>query len=349
MSIVIAVEKKFGEKARQQLLAKKALDFTQRIQHDDKNVYLPVLRSEKLSVPFKIVNKKLPKSVQRPSGWNEALAQTKAFTAKQTEQLSFGLDLLGDIAVLEPPSGMSAKQKNALATAVRTLHPHVKVVAAKKGALKGTFRTRSLEFLWGEKRASTIHTESGVRMKIDLGKAYFSPRLVHDREIVANDVKPGEKVLVLFAGVGPYALVIAKRQPRAQIIANELNPYAVKLMQENVAMNHAENVSIHEGDAKLAIEKFAPNSSRIVMPAPWEAEKFLPQVLKAARKGTVVNYRAFVKYPKEGGVTEMLEVAQARIQALAKKLGKKVQILEDRVVMRYSPSIVQTAIDFKIV
>jgi tRNA (guanine37-N1)-methyltransferase len=63
----------------------------------------------------------------------------------------------------------------------------------------------------------------------DIGKAYFSPRLTNDRLIIAKQVRAGEVVGTLFGGIGPFALVIAKKQPLVKkAFTVELNPEAHK-------------------------------------------------------------------------------------------------------------------------
>ena len=66
--------------------------------------------------------------------------------------------------------------------------------------IKGELRTRDMEIIAGENSTETIHKEFGLRFKIDVKKAYFSPRLATERKHVTELVKEGETVLEISSG-----------------------------------------------------------------------------------------------------------------------------------------------------
>jgi tRNA G37 N-methylase Trm5 len=48
--------------------------------------------------------------------------------------------------------------------------------------------------------------------------------------------------MVMFAGIAPYAIQIAKKQPKVkEVIAIEINPIAVKYTRENISLNKVED------------------------------------------------------------------------------------------------------------
>jgi tRNA (guanine37-N1)-methyltransferase len=64
--------------------------------------------------------------------------------------------------------------------------------------------------LAGKNTKEAVHGENGVQMKVNLEQTYFSAKSAHERLRIAQLVKPGEEILVMFSGVAPYPLVLAK-------------------------------------------------------------------------------------------------------------------------------------------
>ncbi len=187
----------------------------------------------------------------------------------------------GAVAIIEGADKAVAKE-------IMGRHKNVKAVFGKVGNRKGEYRLYKLKLLAG-KPIEVVHRESGLLFKLDPRKVYFSPRESTERERCALLCKPKEKVLVLFAGAGPLAIAIGKRNPQARVVAVEKNPAAVKYAQENVRLNRTVNVSVVQADAGKfkSEEKF----DRIFMPLPEGAVGFL----KVARglvkpRGTVHLY-----------------------------------------------------------
>lgn len=213
-------------------------------------------------------------------------------TANEQTLVKRSFDSVGDIAILEIPLVLTKKQKEIGKQFLRE-HPFFKAVFKKGGGHGGKFRVQKLVHLAGEKRTITEHKESGLRMRVDVAKAYFSPRISTERLRIAQLVKPGEHVLVLFGGVGPYALVIAKHSKAAHIVSVELNPAGHKYAKENIALNKLTRVEAVKADAKrwlaAAVEKF----DRIIMPLPMSAHLFLPDALRVAKKNAIIHYYAF--------------------------------------------------------
>jgi tRNA (guanine37-N1)-methyltransferase len=266
------------------------------------------------------------------------------FPREKIERVRGAYDLVGDIAVLEAEPSLR-KYFPLLAQAIRNINKHVKVVARKAGATKGRFRVRKISVISGEKRSFTVHKESGCAFKVDLNKAFFSPRLAFERERVAAQVKPGENVLVAFAGVGPFAVVAAKKQPNASVVAVELNPQAVKLLKENIELNKVgDRVQAVKADAAkfFANEKNWERFDRVVMPLPHGGYGFLPAGVKCCRKGGTIH---FYYIPPKGKNAEKEAVRLAR-QACAEN-KRKFKLLFTRPVLTFAPHVDEVVVDFK--
>lgn len=229
-----------------------------------------------------------------------------------------GFDTIGDIAVLEIPRELEKKQ-TLIAKTLLALLPYIKVVVKKKGGHVGVYRKQPLQILAGEHRKTTVHREHGLAFALNVESCYFSPRLSTERFRIAQQVKPGENVLVLFSGVAPYALAIAKHSPAFRVYGAEANPEAHKYAIENVRLNKlGHKVILIKGDAKKAIPKM--QFDRVIMPWPQRADEFLSIALKRIKKGGIVH---FYDFQPEGAFGNAKQI----VLAACKKAKKKCDIL----------------------
>jgi tRNA (guanine37-N1)-methyltransferase len=263
------------------------------------------------------------------------------FEYKEREKVNVPFEIIGDIAIFESKD-KSKKEKVEIAKRIMEIHKNVKSVFCKAGGVKGIFRTRKLEFVYGENRSETTHKESGCVFKLDVKRVYFSPRLQFERARIAKQIKDGERVFVPFAGVGPFPIVIARlnRDKNLEIYANELNPIAFKYLKENIKLNKVKIFAIY-GDArkKLKVKKFKNFADRVIMPIPMSSESFLDIPFYIGKKGCIVHFYHFSKNEKD---TINL------IKNFAKKVKRKIKVIFSREVRGYSKEISEFVIDFKI-
>ncbi|HJJ99249.1 MAG TPA: methyltransferase [Methanocorpusculum sp.] len=189
--------------------------------------------------------------------------------------------------------------------------------------VEGEFRTKTFKILAGEPTTETIYHEYGHRMAIDLTAAYFSARLASERQRILSQMQPGERILDMFAGIGPFAVILGGSAEL--VIANDLNPDAVLLMQKNIRLNHLTNVLPMLGDAHNLAKVLAPMKfDRIIMNLPMNAAEFLPVAAPLTKPGTTVHLYSLVKAEGERNA-EILRVFP----------GAKIT---ERVVRSYSPT-----------
>lgn len=281
-------------------------------------------------------------------------------------------EIVGDIAILELPDELLSKKK-IIAEAVFSVQKNVKVILNKVGEVEGIFRVPKMEVVASKPRdfegipkkfmpktlTETIHRESGCRYKIDVSKAYFSARLSGERERIASQVKNHgttcqafycntlqcnknrEKILCLFAGVGPFAILPAKRK-KVKVVAIEINPDAVTHMRENIEMNKvADKVEAMLGDVAEVLPKLRGKFDRIIMPAPKNAADFLELALTKAKKGAIIHLYTFAAIEEIGALGEKIKA-----RCLAAK--KNVEILEVRKAGEIGPYNYRVAVDLKI-
>jgi tRNA (guanine37-N1)-methyltransferase len=338
LGLCVSVEKSEAEAVRRKLLAARALDFTRSPSSDSTNVYFPVVRR----IPgLKHADRPSAKLTLKPRSMQAALEGK--LPAPLMAHIPHSFDIIGDIAIIEIPKEL-AKHAKLIGRGLMEAHHHVKSVYAKAGKRVGKYRTRKLLHLAGAKRTTTIHREAGCEFELDIAKAYFSPRLVHERDILASQAKPDEKILALFAGVGPFPIILAKRQPRAKIIAIELNPVAAKYLAKNIARNNLEKqITAMRGDvSKLLPQKYRKWADRIIMSYPDKAEEFLGSAFASAKKNCTIHFYCFA--PEATAFAD----AEKIVKEAAKKAKRKIKITGRRVVLPYAPRVVQVAIDFRV-
>ncbi len=234
------------------------------------------------------------------------------------------LDVVGDIAIIDIPQELTP-YKTLLGETILQTHHGVHVVLAKAGKVSGVFRLREFEFLAGEQRTTTVHREYGCVLRVDVAKTYFSPRLSHEHERVAKLVGADEVVVDLFAGVGPFAVPIARNQKTAKVYAIDLNPQAVELLKQNVRLNRVDSqVYPVVGDARQVVEEWlAGIADRVIMNLPETAYEFVDVACRAIKpSGGVVHFYGFVRQP------DSLESFGQRFCAAVEAAGRRVAGLD---------------------
>ncbi len=264
-------------------------------------------------------------------------------TDGEIEMLVTSYDVVGDIIIIEIPPGLE-KKEGIIADALLEVNPNSNVVVKKLGPMEGEYRLRRMEVIGGGDRTWTEHREHGCRMRLDISKVYFSVRLSTERKRIAELVRHGERVLALFAGVGPFPLVINRYQPDCRIIAIELNPDAVRYMKENVLLNRCdENITPIQGDAReIVLSSFQDYADRLIMPLPKSAEDFLDVAIAGIRNNGIIHFYTF---DSEGTV---FPEARRKMQKAAERAGVDAHIVNRRVVRSYAPGVVQVVLDVRI-
>ena len=207
------------------------------------------------------------------------------------ERISSGVDVIGDIAIVRL-AGFSRAEKRRIGESLLAEVRNVRVVMEQEGGIEGEHRLRKLFHVAGERRTLTVHRENGCTFRVDVARTYFSPRLSTERLRVAESVGSRERVLNMFAGVGPFSIAIAKRTG-ARVTSCEINGYAAELHEENDRMNRVEDlVKVVNSDAAKLPDLTKTKFDRILLPHPSEADRFVPTALCMAKKGgRLVYYR----------------------------------------------------------
>jgi tRNA (guanine37-N1)-methyltransferase len=255
---------------------------------------------------------------------------------KRYKEISKGFDVLGNIAIIDADKSVAGK----VARIVMDTHKSVETVLRKGGPVSGRYRTRKYVFVLGKKNYTARYNENGASFVFDVRKVYFSPRLAYERKRITDLSKDGESVVVMFAGIGPFAIEIAKKNKKSKIIAIELNKMGYKYAIQNIRINKTDNVTPILGDAAKPPKKYKNFADRIIMPLPMDSYRFLESAFAMAGKRCIVHYYAFVD---DEGDEEIVKVKKFSIRH-----GRKFKLLGKRIVRPYSARTTEIVLDFEI-
>ena len=348
----LKVPKSQGEKAI--ALARKLglLNYELKIQRLGEQLYIPLARKpldaelrelENKLLKFEVSTHKFSERARRPLKMVDVLGDR--LPPHLLASLPRAIDFVGDIAVIELPPELES-YKRVLGEAILSTHKRVSTVLAKSGAVKGVYRVRSFEVLAGVEKTETVHREHGCVFHVDLAKTYFSPRLSYEHNRVASQVKEGETVIDMFAGVGPFCILIAKKRADVKVYAIDVNPEAIQYLRKNVKANNVEaKVTPILGDARHVVkEKLKGTANRVIMNLPERAVEYVDAACEALRaEGGIIHYYEFASAPNP------LETARKHLIEALKKTDRSLEkILLARTVRATAPYTWQVAIDAEI-
>ena len=256
------------------------------------------------------------------------------------------IEYIGDIAIIKPPfyNKINIDYIKLLANEVIEKQKFVKSVWLATSPVKGKEKTRNFIHIAGEKRSHTIYKEHGCLFKVDIRNVFITPRLSFEHLRVAYMIRENETIINMFAGVGLFSIIIAKKSKPFLVHSIDINPHAYKLMKENIALNKVERVVIpYLGDAGNIIKEVLQNSAdRVLMPLPEIALEYLGYAILSIRKIGFIHIYLHVNSKK---YQDPIEVAR---ELLANKLnGFKVsyEIRGSRIVRSVGPRLYQVVLD----
>lgn len=270
---------------------------------------------------------------------------SEALPPEQLRKVYNSFDVIGDIAIIKHNN---IQNPEALAKQIMTVNGNIKTVFTPITRIAGDFRVRKLKLLVGENKTITIHKESGCTFRVDVEKCYFSPRLSFEHKRIAGQVKSGEVVVNMFAGVGCFSILIAKAQPQSKVYSIDINPTAVECMEENIRVNQvAGQVFPLLGDAKDIIQaQLQGSADRVLMPLPEKALEYLSYALSALKRtGGWIHYYDFQHAP---GKENPAEKTKLKVAEKLDALGVAYVFANSRIMRPTGPNWYQTVIDIHV-
>ena len=348
----LKVPKKLGEKAIQ--LASKLGLFNKdlKVESEGGYLYIPLSRkpfsieAEKIREmlgEYEIAVRNFSRRIKTPLRAFEAAADR--LPPHLLASFPRSIDIVGEVAIVEIPPELE-EHKRIVGEAVLQAHKHVQTVLAKSSAVSGIKRLREYEVIAGSGRTETVHRENGCIYHLDVRKVYFSPRLSFEHRRVASQVKTGETIIDMFAGVGPFSILIAKMHENVKVYAIDVNPDAVRYLERNVIANKVlGRVLPILGDAERVVrERLLGIADRVIMNLPEKAFRYVNAACKAVKpEGGIIHYYRFAEEP------DPIEKAEKELKRALKEADRILdRIVSARRVREVAPGKWQVVIDAKI-
>jgi len=261
-----------------------------------------------------------------------------ATTLKKTKRVA-GYDILGNIALVKFPREMKLPAKKSFANKFLKTHKQTTTILEKSNKISGRLRTPKAKFIAGLNTKEALYKENNCLFRLNVESCYFSPRLSTDRLDVASKVKRNENVLVMFGGVAPYAIVIAKNARAKKVTSIELGRDPSKYAQDNVKRNKLKNVTIIQGNVRKKIPK--EKYDRIIMARPNLKDPFLDIAFKHIKPKGTIHYHGFYS---EADLPKL----KSLLHEEAKKAKKKIKITKVKKAGEIAYKTYRYRVDFKV-
>ncbi len=263
-------------------------------------------------------------------------------TSEENDELISAFDQIGNIIIVRIPDSLLSKKK----IIGETLLEQVKIsksVFYQSSAVEGDFRTRHLEILAGEDNTETEYKEFGCKFTVDVENAFFSPRLSTERERIANLIQDGEVMTNMFAGVGMFSIMAAKKK-KCTVYSLDINPVASKLCEKNIKQNKLSGnvISINGDSSEIIKEQLVDKSDRTLMLLPERSDEFLESAISTTKNNGIIHYYSHIHADKKSDAGKLSEEHYLSVTPV------KSEILSSKIVRPVGPRYYQTVVDVKI-
>ncbi|KAL7799116.1 Met-10+ like domain-containing protein [Trichoderma ceciliae] len=187
---------------------------------------------------LKIVPYELPFSTGKPN-----LTQRKTVDVMRSilpedlhGEIPVGFNTAGHVAHLNI-RGQYLPYKSIIAQVIMDRNPTIRTVINKidNVGMESEYRTFSYEVLAGPDDMLVEVSEAGCSFKFDYSKVYWNTKLGTEHQRIVGLFKPGEVVVDLMAGIGPFAAPAGKKG--VFVWANDKNPESYKYLTDIVKRN----------------------------------------------------------------------------------------------------------------
>jgi len=340
-SLCLKLDKKLGQLGIQTIAQLELFDKDFKVGRDGDQLLIPLLREpsetehsllrEQLG-HFEILTSAMAEDLKEPRTVFDILKDRLA--PHELASLPKSVDIIGDVGIVELPSELQAHEATIGDALLRT-NKKLRTILAKAGPVTTDKRLRDLRVIAGSGNTETTHREFGSVFRVDVTKAYFSPRLSYEHRRVASQVQDNETVIDLFAGVGPFSIQIAKRKQSVHVYAIDVNEDAIRYLRENVRLNRVDDrVTVLSGDARAVVRsELAGRGDRIIMNLPVQAAEYVDVACLALKPaGGVIHYYTFGSDPNP------LEKAQLELAQTVSRTGRRLEkMLHSRLVKGSAP------------
>ncbi|HYK93623.1 MAG TPA: class I SAM-dependent methyltransferase family protein [Thermoplasmata archaeon] len=221
----------------------------------------------------RVVELEFPSEERPPRQYRELL---RHLPPASRNRLPRAFDVVGDVVLIRLPEEL-VPWKLDIGQALLAFVPGARQVGWDRG-VHGAERRRTLEPIAGSGGFRTRCRENGLELEVDLDRAYYSPRLASEHARVAAEVNPGERVLDLCCGIGPFSLTIARDGRAREVVSVDINPDAIELLRKNAErLGLSRRIRPIVGDVASFPADPEP-AERAILNLPHEGIKYLASV-----------------------------------------------------------------------
>ncbi|MFB6136330.1 MAG: class I SAM-dependent methyltransferase family protein [Halobacteriaceae archaeon] len=270
-------------------------------------------------------------ALERREDTLEARLRDRGWSDEQVDAAPGSWAVVGDVVLV---AFGDCHDREAVAEELRDLHGADTVLA--RHGVSGEHREPDVEVVAGSGETETVHVEHGTKYALDLAEVLFSPGNKAERARMGEVVDPGERVLDMFAGVGYFALPMARAG--AAVTAVEKNPTAVRYLAENAVLNGVgERVTPVRADCR---EVAVDPADRVVMGYYDATEReYLDAALEALAPGGRLHVHAACPEAR------LWERPVSRLEDAVAAAGREVTALDRRRVKGHSEGVAHVVLD----
>lgn len=242
---------------------------------------------------------------------------------------------LGDVLIVRFPNELEHYEVELAGAYAKELK--VKAVLREMGVITGVTRRPNLRVLFGGD-TETVHPEGNILYKLDPTQVMFASGNFDEKKRMSHLDCRGETVVDMFAGIGYFALPVAKNARARKVIACEINPAAYHYLVENIALNRVQDViePVLGDNRDLPGEMIA---DRILM-GYIGTEPFLPKALRLIKPGGIIHYH---------DVAGMEDCPGKMLRAIGRACeGRRFDVLYAHQVKSYGPCTSHMVVDFRV-
>jgi tRNA wybutosine-synthesizing protein 2 len=218
----------------------------------------------------------------------------------------------------------------------------VAAVLRPVGPVEGEFRHPRMERIYGASTETEV-VEHGTRWRFDPERIMFARGNKTERVRVARLVRPGERVYDLFAGIGYFAIPVARQEPSLRVVAVEANPLSFRFLGENIARNGVgDRVTAVRGDNRVVPLPYGP-ADRVLLGYLPTSLPYLPRAVALFEGGSGTLHVHLV-----GSVDDGPAGAVSAVRAALARAGAVVETLDPHAVKPYGPGRTHFVVDASI-
>jgi len=249
-----------------------------------------------------------------------------------------GFQRVGDIVILNLNNELDSF-KEEIGEAVLRVFPKIKSVCNKEGEITGQFREPQIKVIAGSEDTKTCHKESGCVFCFDVQKVMFAKGNVSERTRIAKQVKSGEIIVDMFAGIGYFSVPIARTRFPDKVYSIELNTKSFEFLKENIEKNKILDIvePLNKNSKEVVselFEKYGRFADRVLLgylPPPID---FVPYALKIIKSKGIIHYEALINTEHK---EKDIDLVMKEISGFAEEKGLKTELILAKKVKGYGP------------